>query len=66
MLAGNLDMNLIANGTPQEIHYAVQHLFDGVGQDGGWILGSSNSIDSGADPRNVRAMGEAVRSLSYS
>ena len=66
VVAGNLDMNMIANGTPRDIHDAVQRLFDRVGQGGGWILGSSNSIDSGADPENVRAMGKAVRSLSYS
>lgn len=65
VLAGNVDMNLIANGTPREMRQAVEWLFTHVGQGGGWILGSSNSIDSGANPENVRAMGAAVRSLAY-
>jgi uroporphyrinogen decarboxylase len=64
-LAGNLDMNLIANGTPGDIREAIEWLFTHVGGDGGWILGSSNSIDSGASPANVCAMGDAVRSLRY-
>jgi hypothetical protein len=58
-------MTLIANGTPREMRQAVEWLFTHVGQGGGWILGSSNSIDSGANPENVRAMGAAVRSLAY-
>ena len=64
-LAGNLDMNVIANGTPADIRREVRWLFEHVGQGGGWILSSSNSIDSGANPLNVRAMGRSVRELSY-
>ena len=44
---------------------AVRWLFQHVGGGGGWMLSSSNSIDSGADPENVRAMGRAMRALSY-
>jgi uroporphyrinogen decarboxylase len=64
-LAGNLDMNIIANGTPQDIQHEVRRLFREVGTDGGWILSSSNSIDGGASPDNVRAMGGSLRELSY-
>jgi hypothetical protein len=64
-LAGNLDMNIIAGGTPEEIRREVRWLFEQVGSGGGWMLSSSNSIDSGARPENVRAMGKAVRELSY-
>lgn len=65
VLAGNLDMNLIANGTPDEVKQQVKLLFDNVGQDGGWILTSSNSIDSGAKPENVVAMTQAVKQCIY-
>lgn len=64
-LAGNLDMNTIALGTPDDIRRGVHRLFEEVGNGGGWILSSSNSIDSGARPENVLAMGQAVRALSY-
>lgn len=66
VLAGNLDMNIIANETPSEIRREVKWLFENVGHGGGWILSSSNSIDGGANPKNVIAMGEALRDLRYS
>jgi len=62
-LCGNLDMNLIANGAPAEIEEGVRWLHRHVGRGGGWMLSSSNSIDSGANPENVRAMGRAMRAL---
>ena len=60
VLVGNVDMNIIANGTPEDIDRQVQWLADNVGRSGGWILSSSNSIDSGANPKNVIAMGKAL------
>ncbi len=65
VLAGNLDMNLIANGTPDEIAAEVVRIFDAVGRGGGWILSSSNSIDSGASPENVVAMGRTISACLY-
>ncbi len=65
VLAGNLDMNLIASATPETIEREVARLFHTVGTGGGWILSSSNSIDSGADPENVIAMGRAIRRCAY-
>ena len=32
---------------------------------GGWILSSSNSIDSGADPENGLAMGADLRECTH-
>lgn len=61
VLTGNLDMSTIANGTPEDIDRAVKWLWDNVGKFGGWILSSSNSIDSGANPENVIALGRALR-----
>lgn len=63
-LAGNIDMNIIANGTPNDIRREVKWLFENVGHRGGWILSSSNSIDSGANPENVMAMGKALREIA--
>lgn len=63
VLGGNLDMNIIANGTVDDVEGGVRWLHENAGQNGGWILSSSNSIDSGANPENVIAMGRAVRSL---
>ena len=65
VLAGNLDMNLIALGTMQDIEQGVRWLFENVGYDGRWMLSSSNSIDSGANVENVIAMGKAARTLTY-
>lgn len=65
VLAGNLDMNVIANGATEDIEREVRALFDTVGYDGRWILSSSNSIDSGANPENVLAMGKALKGLTY-
>ena len=65
VLAGNLDMNLIANATPDVIEGEVHRLFDEVGNRGGWILSSSNSIDSGANPENVVAMGRTIQACRY-
>lgn len=65
VLAGNLDMNLIAHGTRAQISDAVRQLFRDVGFDGGWILSSSNSIDNSANPENLRAMGTALQQCTH-
>ena len=65
ILAGNLDMNIIANGTVKDIEKGVRSLFETVGYDGRWILSSSNSIDRSADIDNVIAMGMTIKSLKY-
>lgn len=65
VLSGNLDMNLISRGKAMDIEREVKLLFKKVGYNGGWILSSSNSIDNGANPENVKAMGKAIRSCSY-
>ena len=63
--AGNLDMNLISRGKVTDIEREVKHLFEKVGHNGGWILSSSNSIDSGANIENVKAMGRTIRECRY-
>lgn len=62
-LAGNLDMNIIAHGGTEDIEREVKWLYENVGRDGGWILSSSNTIDKGANPKNVVEMGKTLTAL---
>jgi len=65
ILAGNLDMNLIARGQVADIEQEVKGLFKKVGYNGGWMLSSSNSIDNGANVENVKAMGRTIKECTY-
>jgi Tol biopolymer transport system component len=62
---GNLDMNIIANGTTNDIRNSVTELFKTVGYDGRWIMSSSNSIDRGANVENLYTIGKTLRGLHH-
>jgi uroporphyrinogen decarboxylase len=57
---GNVDVDLLANGTPVEIEAAVRALIRDIAPGGGYILSSGNSIPSYAKVENVVAMGNAL------
>jgi uroporphyrinogen decarboxylase len=59
-LLGNVDLNLLALGTPEEVDREVHDLIRDVGPGGGYIVASGNSLASYLDPANVLAMSEAV------
>jgi len=62
-LVGNLDMTILQSGSPDDVASEVERLWREVGRHGGWLLSSSNSIDAGAKPENVAAMGKALNAL---
>ncbi len=60
-LWGNVDMNTLSLGTPEEVEAEVQACIEAAGKGGGYILGSSNCITDYCKPENVWAMAKAIR-----
>ena len=63
-LAGNLDLELLAIGTPDQVRAEVYRLAETCGEGGGYMLSSSNSIPDWAKPENFLAMGEALQQFN--
>ena len=62
---GNLDMNIVANGSIEDINKTIRELFESVGYDGRWIMSCSNSVDSGANIDNLLAISKILSKLKY-
>ena len=60
-LLGNVDLNLLGMGTPQEVDEEVHALIRGVGPKGGYIITSGNSLTGYCRPENVWAFSRAVQ-----
>ena len=60
-LLGNLDLNILAAGTPQQTVDEVKDIIKTAGPGGGYILTSGNSLASYLEPDNVEAMARAVK-----
>lgn len=60
-LLGNVDLNLLGMGTPEEVAQEVRELIRDVGPGGGYILTSGNSLASYLKPECVMAMSETVK-----
>jgi uroporphyrinogen decarboxylase len=61
-LLGNIDcMELLPNGTPEQVEAAVKQAIEDAAAGGGLIICSSNSLHPGVDPENCIAMFEATR-----
>jgi uroporphyrinogen decarboxylase len=61
-LLGNIDcIELLPNGTPEQVDEAVRQAIEDAGEGGGLIICSSNSLHPGVDPQNCIAMFEATR-----
>ena len=58
---GNVDLNLLGMGTPEDVDAEVKELIRTVGPGGGYIITSGNSLASYLIPENVIAMADAVR-----
>ena len=58
---GNIDMTLLAQGTPETIADAVRDLIEKVGPGGGFVLSSGNSIAKYIPLANYKAMLNALR-----
>jgi uroporphyrinogen decarboxylase len=61
-LLGNIDcIDLLPNGTPEQVDAAVAQAIADAGAGGGLIICSSNSLHPGVNPENCIAMFEATR-----
>lgn len=61
-LVGNIDLDtVLSRGTLEDVDHAVQRRIQQLGQEGGYIVSSSNTIPSYAKRENVVRLGEAVR-----
>jgi uroporphyrinogen decarboxylase len=60
-LLGNVDLNLLGMGTPEEVDREVRELIRDVGPGGGYIITSGNSLAGYLRPQNVRAMVQAIQ-----
>jgi hypothetical protein len=58
---GNVDLNILGAGTPQDVEDEVRQLIRDVGPGGGYIVTSGNSLAGYVLPENALAMGAAVR-----
>ncbi|MBD3387114.1 nucleoside 2-deoxyribosyltransferase [candidate division KSB1 bacterium] len=59
-LIGNVDVDLLARGTLEEIRETVTTLINKVGQQGGYCVGSGNTVPKYAKAENFRAMVETT------
>lgn len=60
-LLGNVDLNILTKGSPEETEAEVISLVNTAGPGGGYILTSGNSLASYLNPDCVMAMGQAVQ-----
>lgn len=60
-LVGNIDINLLSSGTPEEVERVTCETIRAAGKDGRFILSSSNSITRSCRVENVLAMVKACR-----
>ncbi len=58
---GNIDVDLLSRGTPEDIRDNVKTNIETVGQDGGYCVGSGNSIPEYVKIENYLAMIEAAK-----
>ena len=64
-LVGNVDMGLMATGTPAEVADLVRHRIQTLAPGGGYLISSSNSITDYLKEENVRAMRDAVATYRW-
>ena len=60
-LLGNVDLNILGAGTPQDVDDEVRGLIRDVGPGGGYIVTSGNSLAAYCLPDNVLALSAAVQ-----
>ncbi|MGQ9731008.1 MAG: uroporphyrinogen decarboxylase family protein [Candidatus Zipacnadales bacterium] len=59
-LLGNIDVDLLARGTPEQVAAAVRYNIDTLGREGGYCVGSANSVTYYVPLANFRAMIETA------
>ena len=60
-LMGNVNLNTLGAGTPEEVEMEVKGLIRDLGPGGGYIMASGNSLAGYLVPENVLAMRDAIR-----
>ena len=60
-LVGNIFMDDLVHRTPVDIEVQVRERIETIGQGGGYIISSSNSLTDDMKPENVLAMRDAIR-----
>ena len=60
-LLGNVDLNILGLGTPDDVDREVHELIQIAGPGGGYIVTSGNSLAGYLIPENVRALSQAVK-----
>lgn len=58
---GNVDLNILGMGAPEDVEREVYELIRDVGPGGGYIVTSGNSLAGYIKPENALALGRAVR-----
>ena len=59
-LAGNVDVDILATGTPKDIDTIVRELIRDAAPGGGYMLSSGNSLAASTKTENIFAMGKAL------
>ncbi len=60
-LLGNVDLNILGIGAPQDVDNEVRWLMREIAPGGGYIISSGNSLASYLQPANVIAMSQAIQ-----
>jgi uroporphyrinogen decarboxylase len=60
-LWGNIDLNTLACAQPEQVEAEVKQCIRDAGQNGGYILGSANSLADSCRIENIWAMARAVK-----
>jgi uroporphyrinogen decarboxylase len=53
---GGVDMDLLTRGTPEDVRTRTRHILDACGKDGGFAIGSGNTLASYINIENYYAM----------
>jgi len=61
-IVGNVSMDDLVRKTPDEIQVQVRERIETIGEGGGYIISSSNSLTDDMRPENALAMRDAIRS----
>lgn len=59
-IVGNINMNNLRTGTPDQIEQEVREKIEKIAPGGGYIVSSGNSLINGLKPENVKCMTEAI------
>ena len=64
-LMGHVDVDLLCRGTTEEVRLKVLKNVEKAGENGGYIIGSGNSIPEYVNYENYLAMLEVTKELRY-